>query len=220
MKATRTDRSAILQAKEFVWDMETETEVHGFVWPRIEKLLRSLKPESLLDLGCGNGALTAKVASLVPRCIGVDFSASGVEIASRRYPVAQFRCNPMSQSLDADLKGTFDIVIAVEVVEHLLLPRELFERAREALKPGGYLLVTTPYHGYLKNLALAFAGKFDAHWHPLRDYGHVKFFSEKTLGQLFTEQGFRTDHISRVGRVPMVARSMLMGGRWEGPQSP
>ena len=78
--------------------------------------------------------------------------------------------------------GTFDTVLSAEVVEHLFLPRELFARAREALGDGGRLVVTTPYHGYAKNLALAVFGQFDQHWVPLSDYGHIKFFSKATLG--------------------------------------
>jgi len=104
-------------------------------------------------------------------------------------------------------------VVAVEVVEHLLLPRQLLERAREALRPGGIFIATTPYHGFLKNLALALTNKFDHHWHPLRDYGHVKFFSRETLSQLFGEQGLKVQRFARVGRVPALAKSMILQGR-------
>jgi 2-polyprenyl-6-hydroxyphenyl methylase/3-demethylubiquinone-9 3-methyltransferase len=72
--------------------------------------------------------------------------------------------------------------------------------------------VTTPFHGYYKNLALAITGKYDKHWHPLRDYGHVKFFSHKTLSALFEEQGFAVRNYVRVGRIPNVRP--IHGARW------
>jgi 2-polyprenyl-3-methyl-5-hydroxy-6-metoxy-1,4-benzoquinol methylase len=113
----------------------------------------------------------------------------------------------------SQLQDAFDVIVSVEVIEHLLLPRQLFSRAKEALKRNGELIITTPYHGYWKNLLIALTGKFDDHWHPLRDYGHVKFFSTQTLSKLFEEQGFELTHVKRVGRIPPVAKSLMMRGR-------
>jgi hypothetical protein len=45
-------------------------------------------------------------------------------------------------------------VIALEVVEHLFYPKKLFEQSYQLLRTGGYLILSTPYHGYLKNLAI------------------------------------------------------------------
>ena len=60
----------------------------------------------------------------------------------------------------ATLAGApFDAVVSTEVVEHLYAPHELIRFSWEALKPGGHLILTTPYDGYLKNLALAVTGK-------------------------------------------------------------
>lgn len=215
MNTTKTDREKSLRAEEYLWDTDGSTEVHGFVWPELNKILLESGHRSLLDLGCGNGALTERFARFVPECVGVDFSRSGIEIARIKHPSAKFECASIVDPLPEMLRQRFDVVVAVEVIEHLLLPRQLFNRAKEALKPGGYLIVTTPYHGYLKNVALALAGKFDSHWHPLRDYGHVKFFSKATLAEAFREQGFIVDYFARVGRIAPFARSMIMGARLE-----
>jgi 2-polyprenyl-6-hydroxyphenyl methylase/3-demethylubiquinone-9 3-methyltransferase len=69
--------------------------------------------------------------------------------------------------------------------------------------------VSTPYHGYLKNLALALSGKLDKHFTALWDGGHIKFFSIATLGQLLREAGFKDLRFVRVGRIPPLAKSML-----------
>jgi 2-polyprenyl-3-methyl-5-hydroxy-6-metoxy-1,4-benzoquinol methylase len=216
MKTTKvrsTDSNKILQADEFVWAAPEPTYAHAYVAPKLELLLKSLKAEDVLDLGCGNGVLTNQLAGGVRSIIGIDASTTGIAVAQASFSHLDFRMAPLEKELSEELKGNFDVVIAAEVIEHLLLPRQLFQRAREALKPGGYLCVTTPYHGYIKNLALAVCGKFDHHWHPLRDYGHVKFFSKKTLGELFAEQGFDVVSYSRVGRFGPVACSMIMVGQ-------
>ena len=63
-----------------------------------------------------------------------------------------------------------------------------------------------------------FTGKFDAHWHPLRDFGHVKFFSKATLTTLFAEFHFDDIRCTTVGRIPAFARSMVISGKK--PQHP
>ncbi|QXP84016.1 methyltransferase [Methylococcus sp. Mc7] len=77
------------------------------------------------------------------------------------------------------------------------------------VKRGGKAIVSTPYHGYWKNLALALSGKMDAHFTALWDHGHIKFWSMKTLSTLLEEAGFRDIRFERVGRVPVLAKSMI-----------
>ena len=77
------------------------------------------------------------------------------------------------------------------------------------LEPGGTAIVSTPYHGYWKNLALALSGKMDAHFTALWDYGHIKFWSVATLTRLLAEAGFVDIRFQRVGRIPALAKSMI-----------
>jgi 2-polyprenyl-3-methyl-5-hydroxy-6-metoxy-1,4-benzoquinol methylase len=166
--------------------------------------------KSLLDLGCGNGSLTARLADAGFSVTGAEHSESGLVQARAAFPNVTFVAQDINQPFPANFHASFDVVVAVEVIEHLWFPRALFQRAAEVLKPDGVLMITTPFHGYLKNLALAVTNKFDDHWHPYEDYGHVKFFSQKTLTAMAHEQGFRVTHFGRVGRVPVLAKSMIV----------
>lgn len=74
---------------------------------------------------------------------------------------------------------------------------------------GGTAIVSTPYHGYWKNLALAVTGRMDAHFTALWDHGHIKFWSIATLGELLREAGFVDIRFERVGRVPPLAKAMI-----------
>ncbi len=213
MTAARTDAEQSLETKEFEWLREGLSDVHRFVLPVLRDVMIDGDYDSILDLGCGNGALTHELTKHCGNCTGTDMSTSGIEIATRSYPAAEFCVSNIEEPLPPRLFDRFDAVIAVEVIEHLLLPRQLFARAKEALKHDGELILSAPYHGYFKNLALALSGKFDSHWHPLRDYGHVKFFSLKTLTSLFEEQGFELKGVWRVGRVRALARSMIVRGK-------
>ena len=66
-----------------------------------------------------------------------------------------------------------------------------------------------PYHGYLKNFALAVTGKMDSHFTALWLGGHIKFFSIQTLGQLLKDAGAKKIQFLRVGRVPLSIGKVL-----------
>jgi 2-polyprenyl-6-hydroxyphenyl methylase/3-demethylubiquinone-9 3-methyltransferase len=208
-----TDRSATANQEEFVWDTTGCTEVHRFTMAPIVSLLREAAAQRVLDLGCGNGAFTAALQRQGFTMRGMDHSETGIAIAKREHPDIKFSQHDLARPIAPEFSSQFDAVVSHEVIEHLLLPRQLMQSALCALKPGGLLIVTAPYHGYFKNLALALANKFDDHWHPLRDYGHIKFFSKRTLTSLFAEYGLLNVKFSTVGRVPMFARSMVLAGR-------
>lgn len=101
------------------------------------------------------------------------------------------------------------MVVSLEVVEHVYAPRNYARTLFDLLEPGGTAIVSTPYHGYLKNLALALSGKMDAHFTALWDHGHIKFWSIETLTKLLDEAGFMNIRFHRVGRVPQLAKSMI-----------
>jgi 2-polyprenyl-6-hydroxyphenyl methylase/3-demethylubiquinone-9 3-methyltransferase len=100
-------------------------------------------------------------------------------------------------------------LISLEVVEHVYAPRDYAACVYRLLDSGGTAILTTPYHGYWKNLAIALIDRTDGHLNPLWDHGHIKFWSTKTLTKLLTEAGFREPRFERVGRIPALAKSMV-----------
>ena len=72
------------------------------------------------------------------------------------------------------------------------------------------MIISTPYHGYIKNLALAVTGKLDDHFTALWDGGHIKFWSVKTLSRLLEEHGFLVVEFKGSGRTPYLWKSMLL----------
>ena len=179
-------------------------------------LLRMLGPPrgSVLDLGCGNGAMACELLAAGHDVIGVDASASGIALANGRAAGRFFRHDFGNGTLPPGMPGgPFRAVIATEVIEHLYHPRGLLDLARRVLVPDGDLILSTPYHGYLKNLALAASGRLDAHFNALWDGGHIKFFSRGTLETMLRQQGFMPVEFRGVGRVPWLWMSMLVRAR-------
>lgn len=148
-----------------------------------------------------------------------DASQEGIERAHdgqrvKGGPSVRFQVASLYSSDLGKVIGTgFDAAYALEVVEHLYYPRQLFEAARQCLKPRALFVVSTPYHGYLKNLALSLTNHWDAHWTVHWDGGHIKFFSKSTLCELAAEAGFEFERFEGVGRVQCLWKSMVLGFR-------
>jgi hypothetical protein len=81
------------------------------------------------------------------------------------------------------------------------------------LRPGGRIVLSTPYHSYLKNLALAVSGKLDAHFTVLWDGCYIKFFSRRTLGTILIEPGFVDLRFTGAGRRPCLWKSFVASAR-------
>lgn len=185
----------------------------GLAQTLIKRVTRLENVTRICDLGCGNGYITGRLAALGFDIIGIDASESGLQIARQQYPQAGFIKSFIEQTIELPEAGTFDLVISSDVIEHLYKPAQLLEAARFLLRPNGQLLLGAPYHGYLKNLALALTGKLDSHFTVLHDGGHIKFFSVKILSELITAHGFSDLQFSYYGRAPWLWKNMICHGR-------
>jgi 2-polyprenyl-3-methyl-5-hydroxy-6-metoxy-1,4-benzoquinol methylase len=186
----------------------------SYLIPAIRALAPSTPaPPRVLDIGCGNGCLTAVLADFGWKPIGIDTGAVAVEHARKAYPKIRFEIMGADDQLLAALgERPFDIVVSTEVIEHLYAPRALVRTAYAALRPGGRFILSAPYHGYLKSLLIAATGRMDHHFDPLWEGGHIKFFSRATLGRLLAEENFRNLQFRGAGRVPGLWMSMVMSG--------
>lgn len=184
---------------------------HDYLLPKVEQILSDLKwigPRRIFELGCGNGAVANHLSARGYEVTGIDASAEGIKIAQSKYPRISLQQASAYDPL-ADRFGQFPVVLSLEVVEHLYAPRDFAKNVYRLLQPGGVAIISTPFHGYWKNLAMAVTGKMDAHFTALWDHGHIKFWSFDTLGVLLEEAGFPSTEFTRVGRIPMLAKSMI-----------
>jgi 2-polyprenyl-6-hydroxyphenyl methylase/3-demethylubiquinone-9 3-methyltransferase len=196
------------------WKDADPTCAHDYILPAVIGQVRELynrKTAKILDIGCGNGYVAAKLAGLGHSVMAIDASPDGVDIARSTFPGVQFEVGSVYDESLHDLVGTLvDCVVSLEVVEHLFYPKRLFEQSHKVLRPGGVLIVSTPYHGYLKNLAISLVNGWDRHFMVEWDGGHIKFFSKRTLARMACNAGFRNPRFQGVGRFPGMWKSMIM----------
>ena len=198
---------------EYEWGSPGSNCSHEYLLPELRDVLNSLRSSReeeprVLDLGCGNGFVTGWLAARGFQPLGVDPSSSGIQQARSAHPELEFHEASAYDPLREEL-GSFSIVVSLEVVEHLYDPRRFARTVFDVLRPGGTAIISTPYHGWLKNVAIAVLDKFDEHVNPLRVHGHIKFWSPDTLSALLDEAGLQILGYRFAGRVRPLAKSMM-----------
>jgi 2-polyprenyl-6-hydroxyphenyl methylase/3-demethylubiquinone-9 3-methyltransferase len=193
------------------WNAAAPTCAHAYLWPAVRRILANGVAEGrakrVFDLGCGNGAIARSLTTEGWEVAGVDPSQEGVAYA--RASGLDLRVGSAYDDLAGEF-GRWPFVLCLEVVEHVYYPHRLARTLLELCEPRALAIVSTPYHGYWKNLALSLVpGAWDRHHHPLSDHGHIKFWSERTLRALLLQAGFAGVCFSRLGRIPALAKSMI-----------
>lgn len=199
--------------KEYGYENENMTLAHKYLADEILKCLDPNKNKTILDVGCGNGALSNYLASKGYNVFGIDASEMGIKIANQVNPGRFFVQDISSETIPDEINNlAFDTIISTEVIEHLYDPRNYIKFCKKILSKSehGQLIISTPYHGYLKNIFLSISGKMDDHFTVLWDGGHIKFWSKRTLIALVNEFGFAVKEFIGVGRVKYIWKSMIL----------
>lgn len=199
------------------YNFSNNTPSHTFLYLQkpILDLLGGNKERCILDLGCGNGYLVSYLLKNgYNNSYGTDASETGIAIAKKEYPDHFFLQDLSTGMLPEPLqKMQFDTIISTEVIEHLYDPGGFIDLCKETLPKGGELIISTPYHGYLKNLMLSLLNMWDSHLSPTWHGGHIKFWSKNTLSQLLRDKGFKMVAFKGCGRMPYFYKSMIIKAR-------
>jgi 2-polyprenyl-6-hydroxyphenyl methylase/3-demethylubiquinone-9 3-methyltransferase len=160
---------------------------------RDAKRLDSLKGLRILDIGCGAGLLSEPLARIGADVVGADPSASNIEVAklhaAQTGVAVDYRCTSAEDLADAGER--FDIVLAMEVVEHVTDLKLFVRRCAEMVKPGG-IMVTATLNRTLKSFALAIVGaEYILRWLPRGTHQWDKFVTPGELEAALENSGLR-----------------------------
>lgn len=158
-----------------------------------------------LDIGCGGGIFSAALHEMKYQTLGVDLSSNAVAFAANEYPDVEFRACGPDGAIPAE-DNTFDMVWCSEVIEHVFDVFAFLSEINRVTKPGGRLLLTTPYHGLIKNTLIALV-RFDRHYDPY--ISHIRFFTPKSLRKCLTDTGFAIQSCQGISRRWPVCQMML-----------
>jgi 2-polyprenyl-3-methyl-5-hydroxy-6-metoxy-1,4-benzoquinol methylase len=146
-----------------------------------------------LDAGAGNGGFAMMAADRANAVVGLSFSVDEMADAARRVQITgvdgvTFRIGDLRE-LDrfSQELGTFDQILCLEVIEHLIEDELLIRRLARLLRPGGRLILSAPsadHHGLLGE-----------HVSATEDGGHVRWgYAPERIAELFTQAGLTVVH--------------------------
>jgi trans-aconitate methyltransferase len=124
-------------AEKANWDAGLYDDKHSFVWKLAAAVLELLdaKPgERILDLGCGTGHLTARIAEAGAHVVGVDRSPEMIRQAKEKYPSLRFEVMDARQIA---LDGNFDAVFSNAALHWINEPERVISCIKKSLRPGG-----------------------------------------------------------------------------------
>jgi 2-polyprenyl-6-hydroxyphenyl methylase / 3-demethylubiquinone-9 3-methyltransferase len=158
---------------------------------RDPKRLDCLRDLRILDIGCGGGILSEPLARLGARVLGADPVATSIEVAKRHASdvgvIVDYRCATTEALADAGER--FDIVLAMEVVEHVADLPLFVRRCAEMVKPSGLMVVAT-LNRTLKSFALAIVGaEYILGWLPRGTHQWDKLVTPDELEAAMTRAG-------------------------------
>lgn len=147
----------------------------------------------ILDIGCGGGLLSEPMARLGADVVGAD-------AAERNIPVAQVHAEQSGLEIDyrhttaeamAEAGEQFDVVLNMEVVEHVASPLDYLTACRNLLKPGGMMIASTINRNAKSYIVAIVGAERVMRWLPVGTHDWRKFITPAELEGLITRAGLR-----------------------------
>lgn len=149
----------------------------------------------ILDLGCGDGALAARLTAAGHEVVGLD-RVKHTDVGGR---VSQFVEADLEAGIPAEVGSDFDAVVAADLLGFLREPAQVLADAATLLRPGGRMLVSVPNFGHWYPRARVVAGRFDYDRRGILDRGHLRFFTLASARRTFAAAGLLVRRTEPVG---------------------
>jgi 2-polyprenyl-3-methyl-5-hydroxy-6-metoxy-1,4-benzoquinol methylase len=162
---------------------------------RIARLVRG-RDLRILDVGCAGGTIAGLIDNPNTEIVGIDRE----DVPGRSPRIARFVQQDIEQGFDPSGLGTFDYILLADVLEHVRNPREVLEKCRACLRPGGSVVVAVPNVGHWSVRFSLLFGRFNYRPRGILDATHVHFYTKSSIRRLLTEAGYR---VARLDATPV-----------------
>jgi 2-polyprenyl-3-methyl-5-hydroxy-6-metoxy-1,4-benzoquinol methylase len=146
----------------------------------------------VLDVGCYDGTISKAIEKNGNQVIGIDISPAAVKLAKKKG-IEAYIVNLEKEKIPKTL-GKFDVVVAGEIIEHIFDTDSFIKKLSSALRPSGFLILTTPNLAGLGSRLSLLLGKMP--WMIESDIqpgksGHIRYFTFEELAKLLSRNGFK-----------------------------
>ncbi len=181
----------------------------SYKWPCLKKYIPTEANITIVDFGCGAGQIIPKIKKINPSSeyIGLDVSEERIKLNKKKFKNNKFFLIKDGGVLPFK-NNSVDYIISSDSIEHVYDTLFAFSEFARILKPGGKIIITTPYHGIIKNLAIILSGNFDLSFDPT-SY-HIRFFTKNSMDKCLKKVGLKPLAYDYFGRFYPLSRGMLV----------
>ena len=189
-KAGFCDGSRIALSEEYQLK-PNEDSSHG----RITAMMSARPPSKVLDLGCSGGLLAERLRAMGHHVTGVDlYDIPGVEDRTDAF----YRSD-LNEGIPPEVGVGFDVVLAADVIEHLVTPGALLTQVAEVVSPDGTAIFCVPNVAHWYPRFRSAIGLFDYDQRGILDATHLRFFTRRSITRLIRRRGFEITRVEPVG---------------------
>jgi len=158
--------------------------------------------DRVLEVGCSSGALTERIAAKGCRVTGIELRPDAAEKA-RRFGevvlVGDFATMPLPLS-----PSSFDVILLIDVLEHLADPSRALRRLFPLLRDGGRFVIAIPNVAHWSVRARLLRGRFDYEDSGILDRTHLRFYTRDTAYAMLEDAGLKVQEMDLVPDVPLL----------------
>ncbi len=193
------------------WDVEGKFKpLHMFNPIRIEYIIEKIKYHfnlknkntdilkglSILDIGCGGGLISEPMARLGADVTGIDASEKNIKVATLHSKKNNLKIKYLNNSPEQlDYKEKFDIILNLEIVEHVEDINLYIQSCRKLLKSNGLMFTATLNRTFMSYIKAIIGAEYILRWLPIGTHDWNKFVKPEELENILSKENFKTIEI-------------------------
>ncbi len=155
---------------------------------KIEEKFSKISGVKILDIGCGGGLVAEPLAKAGADLVAIDASEKNIAVAKIHAEKSSLKIDYRVSTAE-EMTETFDVVLALEIIEHVADPQSFIRDCSKLVRPGGLLFVAT-INRNLKSLALAkIAVEYLLRWLPAGTHDWKKFLKPSEISNFAADSG-------------------------------
>ncbi len=184
--------------------------IHEILPLRMKYIINNLdvnhiKNLKILDLGCGGGLTCEPLARLGADVTGIDFIKKNIQVAKEHSFKSCLKIKYVKQDLmNINFKTNYDVVLMLEIIEHITNWKELIEKVSKILKPNGKIIISTINKNYLSKIFAIKIAENILKWVPKNTHTYEKFIKPNEIKSIMKKNNLFLEDITGLNYNPVI----------------